>query len=232
MASTTWEAWSTDEIDGWVCDLTTVNTDVVEAVGILAQRMLWARAGRRHGTAVTVDDQYRISRAGGRCGGPWESVFGWHGDHVCCAIPLEYQPVRRIDAVRIHGVALDPGDYRLDLGRVLRIGACWPAVAECDEPAISIDYTWGVPVGPDLRLAFAEVVCELIKAVNGEDCSLNAHVVNVARQGVTQQFEDLPTIIETGLIGTPIADEWIRNVNPGRLQQRSRVYSPDLPRRA
>jgi hypothetical protein len=32
-------------------------------------------------------------------------------------------------------------------------------------------------------------------------------------------------------LGLPIADAWLAIVNPGGLQQASRVYSPDLARR-
>lgn len=237
MSTTTWEPWEPI----YTCDQATVDaTDetALEALRRLGQSLLWGLTGRRFGWATTTDECYYPAGFGECCVGPWHDEFGWlnrppiDSGHDCCQIGLDNRPVIRVDEVRVNGVVLDASLYRLNTSNVMRLGACWPRAAACDDPPVCIDYTWGIVLPDEGKLALGEFMCEGIKGLTGQACRLPGRLVANVRQGTSQQFESAQDYIANGLIGLPLGDAWIRAVNPARLVQRSRVYSPDLPRRA
>lgn len=80
------------------------------------------------------------------------------------------------------------------------------------------------------QLAVGVLACELMKACRGEDCDLPDNVVAIDRQGVSYQFANPTEILREGRTGLAIPDQFINSVNPNRLLDRSRVWSPDLVR--
>ena len=233
----------------WPCDAPAESTDEqMDAALSGAQLLLWARTGRRLGICE-VTEQYR-PRGGGTCGVPWmDDDRIWHnngGRGACCAIHLVSLPAHAILEVKVHGEVIDPSSYRLERGRLVRYGSCWPAALECDEPPVEVTYEWGVPIhgpipaeGEDPAVAAAplwglvaaamgEVANELLVSMCGQECKLPSRAVTVSRAGVTVEMIDPASTVELMLLGTPLADALITTVNPGKLQQRSRVYSPDM----
>lgn len=231
MSVTTYTPWEAIT----PCDTDTPDPAHVDALRHLGQGLLWSLSGRRYGEALTEDEAYRVPAAGDRCVMPWHDESGWHNrmsPPSTCRIPLTNQPVRRIEAVRVAGVALDPSSYRLDGNTLELVDGQWTVVGDCEQPVIVVDYTWGRKLPHDAKLALGEFICEGLKGLNGGACRLSRRIISNARQGSTQTFESMADLVESGFIGLTISDAWIRAVNPGRQTRRSRVFSPHMPRRA
>jgi hypothetical protein len=159
----------------------------------------------------------------------------WHNggrDGACCAIFLASVPVQTVTSVEVGEDVQDPASYRLEGARLLRVGGCWPTVAECDPPTIKVTYEWGVALEDEglAAMAMGEVSIELLHAMCGGVCKLPSRAVTVSRQGVTVEMGTPAEYVAAGLLGLPLADALIVASNPGRLVQRSRVYSPDMAR--
>lgn len=134
--------------------------------------------------------------------------------------------------MEVLGQELAPEEYALEGDRVMRFGECWPCDEGCDDPPIKVIYVYGVDVPPLGELAMGELACEFLAALTGADCRLPSNAVSITRQGVTVELGDQRTLFETGRIGLPISDAFIRSANPNRLQSQSRVWTPDVARRA
>jgi hypothetical protein len=97
-------------------------------------------------------------------------------------------------------------------------------------------YTHGVPIVAELwgsvAAAMGEVASDILMAMCGQACKLPGRVASITRQQVTVNMADPQAFIDKGLIGMPLADQLILAANPSRLQSRSTVHSPDLPRRS
>lgn len=207
----------------WTCSTDDATPEQKAVALSSAQTWLWALSGRRYGTFATVDDLYRTISAKA-CEMPSQ------GRWTCCRIPLHLQPVQAITAVRLDGVVLDPAGYALEAGALLRVGACWPTAPDCGPARIGVDYEWGIPFVGFAAAALGEVACEFLAGMTGQSCRLPSRAISISRQGVQIEMDDASTFAENGLTGLPIADAWLRTVNPNQLKQRSRVHSPDLPR--
>ena len=234
MSRTAAERWTGVK---YPCDTTEVDpADLTEATD-MAQGWLFGLSGGRVGLFSTVGDEYRVSR-GDACGVPYKGADGeWRNGgvdgHGCCRVELFRQPVYEVAEVRIEGVVLDPLGYVLLDNSVTRIGACWPADGDCDEPAISIDYRWGVRPGMVAKAACGELACEFLAALDpSAECRLPSSWTQVVRQGVTMSRPDTATLIGAGLTGLPLVDTFISAYNPSKLKQRSRVVHLDDARRA
>lgn len=113
---------------------------------------------------------------------------------------------------------MDPEDYRLDRHKwLLRVdGERWPASNNFDLPnsscvEIQVDMTVGVEPPIELKMAAADLVCELKRACGGSaDCKLPPHVRNLTRRGVEIEIEDVTSLFETGLFGIPSIDMAIK----------------------
>jgi hypothetical protein len=220
----------------WRCDVAATDPALLVEVTRAAQGLLWALTGRRFGQAQTVGERYRaVASSTGECGGPYKTSDGeWHNasrGRDCCALHVYHQPVRQIDEVRLDGVVLAASGYDLEGATLRRVGTCWPIVDDCEAAVIEVDYTWGADVPVAGRLALGEVACDLLSGWTGGECRLPSRVVSITRQGVTVDLADPQLFITSGLLGLPIADAWIRSVNPNGLKERSRVFSPDMGRR-
>jgi len=220
----------------WPCDTADSPPELVIEARNLAELMLWGLSGRRLGICEYVEGYYPPCTA--ECGAPYKGADGEWRNRVsaasnCCRIPLRHAPVVSIEAVTEWGVLLDPTTYDVSARRYLRRrSACWPCEDQCDDPPVEVIYRagWGYPAGT--AVVVGEVACELLAGLAGHPCKLPSRAVQIARQGVTVTLADPEVYLDNGLLGLPLADAWIKAVNPNRLLTASRVYSPDLPRRA
>lgn len=220
MSRTVSKPWAIE----WSCDTDAYSPEQIDAARSAAQSWLWVLSGRRFGEFLTVEDAYRPPCSSG-CSG---SSSG--GD--CCRIELAWHPVQAIVEVREWGVALDADEYDLERNGVRRIGGCFPCCDDCDTGCVEIDYEWGTPPDAWALRAADELACELLRGFSGEACKLPGRAISVARQGVSIEMDDATVFAENGLTGLPVADSWIRAVNPKSMPFRSRVFSPDAASRA
>lgn len=221
----------------WACDIADYDPDLVAAATSAAQTLLWSLTGRRYGLCSTTEG-YRLA-CNNPCVAPWGDEFGpgvqyelGLGRRDCCRILLSQTPVRSVDLVAVSGAILDPSEYVLERDSVMRIGECFPCEQYCEVAPVEISYTYGIDVPPLGSLAMGELACEFLRGWTGADCQLPSNAISVTRQGVTVDLGDAQTLFEMGRIGLPISDAFIRSVNPNKLQSASKVYSPDMPRRA
>ena len=126
-------------------------------------------------------------------------------------------PIQSVDEVRIDGVVMNPADYRLEEGaRLVKTdGDRWPPCNNLGLTAgptvqgaeVEVDYTFGRTPPQALKMAAAELVCELKKACNADaSCSLPPHVKNIERRGVEIELHSVISLLEQGLTGNPIID--------------------------
>lgn len=225
------EAWSVI----WSCPTDTEDPDKVEAALSAAQQILWGLSGRRYGLC-TVTESYRPS-CSSVCGMPYKDSEGnWRNGsqeaHTCCHILLQRKPVRAIASLFINGEEQAEGTYALERDYVWRYGACFPCDVTCDEPPVQVTYTYGIDVPVLGQMALGEVACEILAGMTGADCRLPSNAVSVTRQGVTVDLGNAQTLFDQGRIGLPLADAFLRSVNPSKLQDQSMVFSPDMARRS
>ena len=60
------------------------------------------------------------------------------------------------------------------------------------------------------------------------DCALPEQLISLSRNGVEVQVADPNLFLENGLTGIQEVDLFIRSVNPNKLMNRPRIYSPDI----
>jgi hypothetical protein len=137
-----------------------------------------------------------------------------------------------VTEVRVDGSPLATGSYRLDDGHLLvrTDGERWPrdnnlALADTEVGTWSVTAEYGQPVPILGQLAMGELACQLLKAINGEDCQLPKYVQSVARQGVSIVFPAVQEFLKAGRTGLYISDFFLDTVNPNKLRKRSRTYS-------
>lgn len=217
----------------WQCPIADYDSEVLDAAHAGAQLILGRFLGGRFGVCHTTE-QYRAPMSAG-CQHPihWEDGQRWRRNlSGSCAVLLARSPVRNVTEVRLDGVVLDPDEWMIDMNRLVRVGQCWPWIADSQPPRIEIDYSYGLDPPPMSELALGEIACELLAAWEGRDCGLASNVVSVTRQGVTQQLAAPDILNDQGLLGLPISDMLIRSLNPDGLKRKPVVRSVDLGRRA
>lgn len=203
-----------------------------------AAAILFAASGGRYGVYRTADEQYRVASCAGRLiGAPWLPYQapdgGWlnlrcDGSSKCVLVPRR-GPVRSVEALTVNGATTT--DFTITDGGAIEIGGVCPACnPDSTAAAITLTYEWGVTPGALGGMALGEVACEVLAGWRGDTCRLSGRASTVTRQGVTVEIEDATELLDAGLVGTPVADSWIRVVNPHRLRSAPRVVSPDLPR--
>jgi hypothetical protein len=156
-------------------------------------------------------------------------------DCSCSAVSEVILPANatEITEVKVDGVELLPGEYRLDDNRFLvRLGDIWPWCNDLNRDdteggtwSVTAKYGRNVPEGG--AVAVGELACEINKAINGEDCRLPQRITQLARQGVTITFPDSSSLFKEGRTGLYLTDMFIAAWNPNALRQPSRVYSVD-----
>jgi len=183
-------------------------------------------------------------------GGPWMIPWidngiwrncGCNGGCSCrasCEVPFP-DSVAAVMEVRVDGLVIDPGAYRMDSYRgvptLVRVdGLCWPQCQDMDAMddeagSFVITYQPGRPLPLAGQIAAGELACEFAKACAGGDCRLPSQLASLSRNGIEVQVADPLTFFENGLTGISNVDLFIRAVNPTRKAQRSRVLSSDKP---
>lgn len=227
----------------WPCEEPPGSPEQQDAAISAAQSLLWSRTGRRLGVCAT-QEAYISAGGGYDCGRPYMTDDRlWHNGGISgpsgrsCAIWLEHTPVVGVDAVTISGDLVDPSTYRMEGSKLVRRGQCWPVTTGEWQIPITIDYRWGVPIDVTspmwgmVAAAMGEVAFEIATALCGGECRLPSRAITVTRFGQTVQLQDPQQTIDNRLLGLELADQLILTVNPARRQTRSRVYSPDMPRR-
>lgn len=222
----------------------------------IASELLWRLSGRRFGLCPATVRPCRSScqqrgLAGWwppgsdvafypvLSGGVWlNAVCGTCRSDCSCSALCEIAlpgPVDSVTEVRVDGQLVDPALYAVHDHRILvrRDDECWPdcqdLAAAPDEPgAFAVSYVQGIEVPPGGQYAAGVYACELIKAWTGGSCRLPKRIQSLTREGVTLTFLDPMEFLDKGKTGIPEVDQWIAAVNPNRLSQPSRVYSPDL----
>lgn len=250
----------------WSCDISTESPDVTGSAVRVATEVLWALSGRQFGLCTVAlrpcrrecgDDYWNpymgqygtgtgfVSPA--LVGGQWFNIIcggSCSGNHCSCTSISEVKlpaPVYRIIEVKVDGVPLVTGSYRLDDNRLLvrTDGLDWPRCndlnlndTEVGTWSVTAEYGQLVPEGG--AWAVGELACELISAINGNDCRLPRQVTQLARQGVTITFPSLTELFSNRQTGLYLVDLFIATWNPNKLSRRSGVYSVDgaLSRRA
>lgn len=127
-------------------------------------------------------------------------------------------PILEILEITIDGVVVDPATYRLEENeRVVKTdGIDWPRcnnlglTAGPHAPAGSellVTYSAGRMPPPALKMAAAELVCELKKACQGDaSCKLPDHVRSITRRGVEMEIDSVFSLLDSGLTGNAIID--------------------------
>lgn len=192
----------------------------------LAQTTLWSLSGRRYGECSTTET-YEVGQRGSCRPTPelgddkqWRNLRA--GSDV---IHLAQRPVRSISKVIVDGELQLPATYRLSRNRLMKLprGQAWPGGVDID-----VTYDYGMPLDSGAELAMGELTLEFVAALTGRECRLPSRVISVVRQGVTSSFETWETLFTQNRTGVTIADHWLRSVNPGRIAEGVRVYSPDM----
>jgi len=220
----------------------------------IASEILWRLTGRRIGVCpITV----RPCRRGGGEAWPWtargwsewavpyvvggewvNAMCGRHRDDCGCTHLSEVMlpgPVDGVTSVYVDGALLDPTAYLVyDHRRLVRTdGQHWPhcqdlTAADDAEGAFAVTYGQGVPLGIAGQAAVESYAVEVLKACLGQACKLPKRVSSISREGVTVDFVDPMEFLDKGRTGLIEVDTWIVSVT--QAPQRSRVYSPDVPR--
>ena len=73
----------------------------------------------------------------------------------------------------------------------------------------SVTVEWGAPPPPLGVLAAGSLACEFLKARYGEECNLPDSVTAVTKRGVTLSFATARDLMETGMTGDALADQFI-----------------------
>lgn len=170
--------------------------------------------------------------------GTWRNC-GCEGGCSClphCRTELP-APVAAITEVKVHGLVLDPSAYSM-LGEFLVRtdgGECWPscqdpAVPDTEEDTFSVTFQPGRLLPVAGQIAAGLLAGEFARACAGGGCALPTGLSTLTRQGVQVEMLDPTEILAAGRTGIRETDLFIESVNPQGMRQRSRIYSPDLPR--
>lgn len=128
--------------------------------------------------------------------------------------------------ITIGGVVLDPSAYRLYDGHTLiRVdGGGWPVCAHLSQPGggdWSIAYPKGEEPPMDGLLACRELAIHTALALSGKPSKIPARATSVSRGGMSIN------LMRGESTGIPLVDDFLKDVNPGRLMGRGSVTSPD-----
>jgi hypothetical protein len=153
------------------------------------------------------------------------------GCGALCQLELP-RPVGTVDAVKVDGVLLDPGTYRVDDGKwlVRTDGDCWPGCQDLSKPdtqvgTFSVTSLNAIPVDRLGQYAAGVLACEYAKACAGVKCRLPAGVTSITRQGIS--MEVAAGLFPNGLTGINEVDVWVQLYNPNNLALLPTVWSPN-----
>lgn len=146
-------------------------------------------------------------------------------------------PVCEVTEVKVDGVVVAPEFYTVYDHHKLVFLPPFPCPGRQDynvAPGMvgswTVTYTIGEPLPPGANLMAGLYACELAKAFLPDgNCGLSQRVQNLARQGIDIVLPDPLVLAVNGLTGLAVVDLWIKALNPYRMAQRPRVWSPDIP---
>lgn len=243
----------------WPCTVTCESPQVTAQAVEVATEVVWALTGRQFGLCeVTLrpcrrectdfpwpgDGTYNewagSSWLGPQLiGGQWFNVVCGRCTQGCSCTSISEvllpAPVHSVVQVKVDGVVVSGSGYRLDDNRLLvRLGADWPTcndlnLADTEPDTWSVTARYGLEVPAGGAWAVGELACELIRAMEGEDCRLPRNVTQLVRAGATLQFPPLHELLESGHTGLYLVDQFVATWNPAGLRRRSGVYSVDRP---
>lgn len=148
-------------------------------------------------------------------------------------------PVAGVVEVLVDGVVQDAATWSFQrtpyTGYLVRLtGDPWPGCQDLtlppeEEGTFAVTYNQGNPWPADAGRVIGAYACELGKAAAGLDCELPNRVTSIVREGVTLDLSSPEDLTSRGKTGVAVVDDWLGEVNPRALRQRSWVFSPDLP---
>jgi hypothetical protein len=209
-------------------ELSTENEDAYEAAARIGELVAWEVSGRRFSGEC---GPIIVRPCGDECG-CWTGVqwlaypdgtarplwtgTEWHfagRRHCGCSCLSQVRLagfVREIVEVKIDGVVIDPGDYRVDKRKYLvrKNNGFWPSCQnqslDDDEPGtFSVEYTYGVDPNEAALEAAKALACEYFHACAADgDCRLPQGAVKIIRQGVTiERLQPLASMLRRGETG-------------------------------
>jgi hypothetical protein len=221
-----------------------------------ASEVLWSLTGQRFGTCTVTLRPCRESCYGGSWledhgwwqfgsyptpawfQGAWFNIGCGSCTSGCsCGEISELKlpgPVASIESVVIGGETLDPTAYSVQNWNLLvrMDGGQWPLCNDFSSASgdgvwtITASFGEGVPVTG--KLAVAELAVEYAKLLMCDDsCRLPSGVQQITRQGVSMTFNDIKDVFDSGLVGLPLSDRFIKTWNPNQLMSPSAVYDID-----
>lgn len=224
----------------------------LEQAATSASQLLWLLSGRQF--SGLCGRKVRPCRTSCMCDFQVLSrghVIYWSGDSWNCEgnpcgcralsrVKLSGYPIRTVEEVKIDGVVIDPGEYRLDERRYLsrRNGGLWPScqdmsLDDTESGTFSITYQYGQTPPQIAKDAAAQLACEAWKScatANGVDvgeCALPTGATRITRQGITIERgffqQDENGIWRTGLA---FVDAFLNGINPHGLQRAPVFWAP------
>jgi hypothetical protein len=130
-------------------------------------------------------------------------------------------PAQEVEEVWVDGVLLPTDAYRLDRKRYLvrTDGEVWPTCQDMladpltDTDTFLVRYTKGLPVPIGGQIAVGRLACELaLGACGSDECALPDGLVNLSRQGLTMQFQDMTQPDAQMATGIRSIDWWVSSV--------------------
>jgi hypothetical protein len=167
------------------------------------------------------------------------------------SIDLGAFPITSVTEVLVNGSVVDQTTYRVDdfrhLVRVINPSETpddtdnpgWPSQQRMDLPVtedntFQVSYTYGILPPRIGIMACAELAYQLYLAVapSGPGQSkLPQRVTSITRQGMTAAVLDPQIFLAEGRTGLIRCDYFLESINPGKLQRRATVMTPDINRR-
>lgn len=246
------QPWATHEDAVGACAEYGVDPDELDVAMVISSDILW-NLTRRKWSGV-CSDSIRPQAQWKRWDGPpawWPSsmVNGGSGPWGYCSCNRS----RETGCARIPELRLPRGpvvadsisvmlngepftEFRLDDGRwlVRTDGSQWPCCQDLllddTEPnTFSIDYSFGkLPPRAGGRMA-ALYGCQIFMSTHPDlsaQCKLPDRVTRVTRQGTTTSFVEPSTLVEKGMTGLTVVDQWVAAVNKGNDTRRASVMVP------
>lgn len=142
-------------------------------------------------------------------------------------------PVAKIENVTVDGVIIDPTSYKLEGNRLYRLNdEEWPSQnlrRPAGEPGTwTVQYLRGTPPPAGAAMAVGQLTKEFWAVCTGQKCRLPKRTMSVQRQGLTITRADPTDLLANKQTGLPEIDMWIAAHNPNKLDQPTKVGSPDL----
>lgn len=173
--------------------------------------------------------------------GAWRNACGCAG--MCCCEPKSQVwlpgPITAVTQVRVNNVVIAPSQYRVDVATdgnwwlVAQNGQVWPECQNFDQPASGdntfvVTTTRGTPVPAGGDAMVGALACEYAKLCSNMPCALSPAATSVTRDGVSYEILSAEDLIGKGLTPMANVNQWIAALNPHKLKQRPRVWSPDM----